>query len=67
MKKCSNCGKTHGPLKRYMWNINHGSGSKQEQGLLCDTCAKSKGAWQTQGQKDELFDDINAIIDSRTN
>ena len=50
-----------------------------EQGLLCDACAKRKDAWQTQGQEvtqqeedkqtfeREIFDDINATIEHRTN
>ena len=90
MKRCNNCGKTHGPLKRYMWNINHNfdfneerigketqrKGKpvlKSEQGLLCDACAKKKGAWQIQGQEEvpsleiEVFEDINDIIEHRTN
>ena len=85
-KQCSNCFKTHGPLKRYMWNINHNFDFKEERtgkeiqrkgkpvlksesGLLCDTCAKKKGAWQTQGQDEEVpllqievFDDVNEIL-----
>lgn len=84
MRRCNNCGKTHGPLKRYMWNINHNFDShevgktqrkskpvlKSEQGLLCDACAKKKGAWQTQGQEEvpslqiEVFEDVNEIIDT---
>lgn len=96
-KHCSNCGTSHGPLKRYMWNINHNFDFKEERlgretqrkgkpilnsesGLLCDTCARKKGAWQVRGQEEitqqqedqqtferEIFNGINHIIDSRTN
>lgn len=71
MKNCSHCGKSHGPLKRYMWNINHNFDFKEErlgretqhkgkpvlkseQGLLCETCAKKKGAWQIIGQGETI-------------
>lgn len=72
MKQCSNCLKTHGPLKRYMWNINHNFDFKEERqgretqrkgkpilksesGILCEVCAKGKGAWQTVGQGETII------------
>lgn len=82
-RTCFNCGTSHGPLKRYYWNTRTLKGhiASSHHNLLCETCAKSLGAWQQTGKQElvdaiyapptseELatFDDINKIIDSRTN
>lgn len=55
MRICSNCGKTHGPLKRYMWNTytKKLNIAESHEGLLCKTCAKHLGAWQLLGKEEE--------------
>lgn len=73
MKTCSNCGKSHGPLKRYMWNTytKKLNIAQSNEGLLCETCAKSLGAWQTIKQDpieilplpiDPMFDEESITI-----
>lgn len=65
MKTCENCGKTHSPLKRYMWNTHTNKLNIDEslQGLLCEQCAKSLGAWQI--IKQESIPDWNVYDDGR--
>lgn len=63
MKHCSNCDKTHGPLKRYMWNTltSKLNIAESHDGLLCGTCAKSLGAWQIRGQLSEMEEETITI------
>ena len=40
-------GKHEGPYHRYMWNVRVSRyRNYPNQGTLCETCAKSLGAWQ---------------------
>jgi hypothetical protein len=57
VKMCFNCGRTHGPLKRYYWNTHtlKGNIASSHYDWLCEKCAKPLGAWQQRIQEGDEY------------